>query len=39
MEKIDTDFKQQNWKIQANLFKLLNSDCSAPLSRRNFGRL
>ena len=39
MEKIDTDYKQQNWKIKANLFKLFNRDCSAPLSHRNFGRL
>ena len=30
MEKIDTDYTQQNWKILAKLFKLFNHDI-APL--------
>ena len=32
MEKIDTDYKQRNWKIQPKLFKLFNRDC-APLNK------
>ena len=28
MKKIDTDYKQQNWKIYANLFKPLNRECA-----------
>ena len=30
MEKIDMDYKQQNWKIEAKLFKPFNRDV-APL--------
>ena len=26
MEKIDTDYKQRNWKIKAKLFKPFNRD-------------
>ena len=28
MEKIDTDYKQRNWKIYAELFKPFNRDCA-----------
>ena len=28
MEKIDTDYKQQNWKISVKLFKPFNRDCA-----------
>ena len=38
MEKIDTDYRQQNWKIQAKVFKLFNRD-TAPLTNGSLANL
>ena len=36
MGKIDTDTKQRNWKIKAELFKPFNRDSSIKMKSKHF---